>query len=78
MDRSEYISASEVGDFVYCKRGWWLRSRGLLETTFEMQKGTQAHESLFTSLIRIKLIQQILLWSGIVLLVLLIILLLII
>lgn len=72
MDKSEYISASEIGDYVYCKRGWWLRQRGLLATTFAMQDGTQKHENIFLQIIRIKLIQNILLWGGIVLLVLLI------
>lgn len=71
MDNSEYISASEIGDYVYCKRGWWLRQRGLLKTTFAMQEGTQKHDNLFLQIIRIQLIQNILLWGGIVLLALL-------
>lgn len=75
MDRSDYISASEIGDYMYCKRGWWLRRRGLLSTTFEMKQGTAAHDNLFLSLLRIKRVQTILLWSGVVLLVILILLL---
>jgi len=74
MDKSQYISASEVGDFVYCKRGWWLRMQGLLSTTFAMQQGTEEHESILLQLIRIRLIQQILIWVGLVLLVLLLLL----
>lgn len=75
MGRTQYISASEIGDFVYCRRGWWLRMRGLLPTTFVMQKGTQKHESLLRQVLRIKLAQQILLWLGVVLLVILLLLL---
>ena len=38
------IWASEVGDFVYCARSWWLRrvQRVAIETP-EMTAGTQAH-----------------------------------
>jgi CRISPR/Cas system-associated exonuclease Cas4 (RecB family) len=74
MDRTQYISASEVGDFVYCKRGWWLRMKGLLPTTFAMLQGTQKHESMLLQLLRIKLIQQILMWIGLALLLLLLLL----
>lgn len=71
MDKSEYISASEIGDYVYCKRGWWLRQHGLLTPNFAMKQGEEVHDSIFSQLIRIKLIQTILLWGGLVLLVLL-------
>lgn len=74
MDRSKYISASEIGDFVYCKRGWWLRLQRLLPTTFAMEQGTQSHENIFLQLIRIKKMQQILLWLGLVLLIVLLLL----
>ena len=38
------IWASEVGDFAYCARSWWLRrvQRVAIETP-EMTAGTQAH-----------------------------------
>lgn len=76
MDKAHYISASEIGDFIYCKRGWWLRMRGMLPNTFAMQEGTQAHDSLLNQLLQLQLFQTILLWSGVVILVLLILLLL--
>lgn len=71
MNRTEYITASEIGDYVYCKRGWWLRMQGLLPSTFALQEGTEKHDNLFSQLIRVKLVQNILLWAGIVLLVIL-------
>lgn len=71
MDKSEYISASEIGDYVYCKRGWWLRQHGLLTPNFAMQQGEEKHESILSQLIKLKLIQNILLWGGLVLLALL-------
>jgi CRISPR/Cas system-associated exonuclease Cas4 (RecB family) len=75
MDRSDYISASEIGDYIYCKRGWWLRRKGLLTMNFAMQKGTEAHDSIFSQLLRLKSLQNILLWGGIILLVILVLLL---
>jgi CRISPR/Cas system-associated exonuclease Cas4 (RecB family) len=50
MKNKKYVSASEIGDFVYCKRGWWLRFNGLLSTTKTMLAGTAAHEKLSTTL----------------------------
>jgi hypothetical protein len=76
MNRKEYITASEIGDFVYCKRGWWLRVQGLLSTNFAMQQGTQAHDNLFLTLIRLQWFRKVLLYFGIILLVILILLLL--
>ena len=75
MENSEYVSASEIGDFVYCKKGWWMKRQGLLSVTSEMQMGTEKHNSLLYSLTRIKLLQNLLIWSGIILLLILILLL---
>lgn len=51
MGSKKYVTASEIGDFVYCKRGWWLRFHGLLSTTKAMLAGTAGHEKLSTALI---------------------------
>lgn len=75
MDYSEYISASEIGDFTYCKRGWWLRMHGMLSSNFAMEQGTVAHDSLFKQLLRLEFFKKILMWSGIVVLILIILLL---
>lgn len=75
MEKKDYITASQIGDFVYCKRGWLLRIQGLLPTTFIMEQGSIAHENLFQQLFRIKLVQKILLVIGIILLILLLVLL---
>lgn len=42
------MSASEVGDSVFCQRCWWMRLRGLKPARFTpaMQEGTQAHNQL--------------------------------
>lgn len=50
MKDRKNVTASEIGDFVYCKRGWWLRSHDLLPTTETMLAGTEAHEKLSTAL----------------------------
>lgn len=46
MKNTEYVTASELGDFVFCKRGWWLRFNGLLRDTPAMAQGTQQHKDL--------------------------------
>ena len=43
----EFISASEIGDYLFCHRAWWYRLRGFVSTQREaMDKGTVAHEQL--------------------------------
>ncbi len=41
-----WIRASEIGDYVYCRRAWWLRRvRGAASAnTAQMQAGTRHHE----------------------------------
>lgn len=46
MKNTRYITASELGDFVYCKRGWWLRCNNQLSPTGEMLMRTEAHNTL--------------------------------
>lgn len=50
----EYITASEIGDYVYCKRAWWLRFQGLAPVTDEMKAGSIKHTNLqkFLSILR--------------------------
>ena len=46
MHKNPFVTASEIGDFIYCKRGWWLRKKGLLPTTREMLAGNEKHTQL--------------------------------
>ena len=41
-----WIRASEIADYVYCRRSWWLRRvRGLAPAnTAQLQAGTRHHE----------------------------------
>lgn len=48
MASSNYITASEIGEYVYCPRGWWLKKKGNLQTTPQMIKGIAHHESIFS------------------------------
>lgn len=52
MKPAPIISASEIGEYVYCKRAWWLRYRGLLSETEKMREGTRQHEMLSDALER--------------------------
>jgi hypothetical protein len=40
-----WIRASEIGDYLYCRRSWWLkRSRGIAsQNVRELAQGTQHH-----------------------------------
>lgn len=46
MSKANYVTASEVGEYTYCPRGWWLHYHGLLETTPQMLAGTKLHDQL--------------------------------
>ena len=47
----KYVSASEIGEFVYCKRAWWLRFNGFTTTPSPaMTQGTAKHNLLITEL----------------------------
>ncbi len=76
MDSQNFISASEIGDYIYCKRGWWLRIQGKLPTTEAMQAGTLAHDSLLARLVRLARLQTVLMWGGVIVLIIIILLLL--
>ncbi len=58
------ITASEIGDYVYCKRGWWLRSNEKLADTEAMLQGNSKHSALLKDLVqhdRVKILFQIIL-----------------
>lgn len=47
MKQNKYVTASEIGDFVYCPRGWWLKLQGFFkEPNDAMITGTKKHDSL--------------------------------
>jgi CRISPR/Cas system-associated exonuclease Cas4 (RecB family) len=48
MTDKPYITASEMADFVYCPRGWWLRIHGKISAkdAERMAEGTQGHENI--------------------------------
>lgn len=46
MKSSSYVTASEIGEYVYCPRGWWLRVKGQSKDSPQMIKGVISHESL--------------------------------
>lgn len=49
MPKKDSVTASEIGDYVYCRRSWWLKFHGLAATdTPAMTEGTQRHTRLFS------------------------------
>lgn len=42
-----WIRASEIGDYLYCRRSWWLkRSRGIAsQNVRELAKGSRHHQA---------------------------------
>jgi hypothetical protein len=39
------IRASEIGEYIFCKRAWWLRLQGIVPSNRRaLEAGTAAHE----------------------------------
>ena len=51
MDKRKYITASEIGEYVYCKRAWWLRLGGEYQPTPAMVRGNAYHNALSYKLV---------------------------
>jgi hypothetical protein len=41
-----HVTSSEIGEFVYCPRAWWLRQNRSVITTPQMLRGTATHNRL--------------------------------
>lgn len=53
----KWIRASEIGNYVYCRRAWWLReARGLMpHNTRALEAGTQYHAAHGRGVLRARL-----------------------
>lgn len=73
--KSKYVSASEIAEYAYCGRAWWLRRHGERSANLSvMNKGTIAHDELARRVVWLRRLQRVgvaLLVSGVVLLALL-------
>ena len=57
MKQKLYITASEIGDYIYCPRGWWLRLNGfIVGSADKMMEGTHNHERVADSLRKNKIL----------------------
>jgi hypothetical protein len=54
MEPKNYVTASEIGEYVYCQRAWWLKATGKAEQTLSMLQGTLDHDALANLLSAIK------------------------
>lgn len=73
MPKKNYVTASELGNFLYCKRCWWLELIGVKPKiiTQTMQNGTKKHSALADKLYLLdkkRLIAKAILISGVLLL----------
>jgi CRISPR/Cas system-associated exonuclease Cas4 (RecB family) len=72
----EYIAASEISEFLYCQRAWWLRRNGAQTANAErLEHGESEHKVLAAAVEQVDRAThtwQRLLWIGVALLILLI------
>lgn len=54
MKQETPVKASEVGEYVYCKRAWWLTFNNLAKTTPHMQDGIERHDAFYLFLTSLK------------------------
>lgn len=50
VTQSSIVSASELGEYVYCKRAWWLKVNGFAKENSFMLEGARSHNTLFNQL----------------------------
>lgn len=74
MPDNIYVTSSEIGEYVYCQRAWWLRQNNGSETTPQMIRGTTAHNLLAFQLDAIGIRKMIILVLILLILVLLVVL----
>ncbi|MCL5969989.1 MAG: hypothetical protein M1450_00605 [Patescibacteria group bacterium] len=46
MAKSDYVTASEIAEYIYCKCCWWDRLEGLKGTNILMEEGSKSHVDL--------------------------------
>lgn len=73
MGSKDFVKSSEISEFLYCRRGWWLRWSGrVVGQTEEMLRGERLHNEQAESvyfLPKLKVLSVSLLVIGIILLV---------
>jgi hypothetical protein len=47
---ADYVTASELGEYVYCKRAWWLHQHRFTGENAQMLAGIKAHNQLYSQL----------------------------
>jgi CRISPR/Cas system-associated exonuclease Cas4 (RecB family) len=51
MKYASFVKASEISEYIYCRRAWWLRVSGVVRTqTPEMLEGGRKHNALSAKL----------------------------
>lgn len=69
----KYISASEISEYAYCGRAWWLRRHGTRSANLtQLEEGTIAHDRLAWQVIWLRRLGRVAVWliaAGVLLLV---------
>lgn len=59
----KYISASEISEYAYCGRAWWLRRHGERSANLTpLQEGTIAHDQLARRVVWLRRLQRVAVW----------------
>ncbi len=70
MKNNDFVTASEIGEYVFCKRAWWLKRNNFTKETSQMVAGTRAHNFIARNLEQthmVKNIAFILIFIGLIL-----------
>ena len=57
------IAASEIAEFSFCPRAWWLRRQGIVAETPRGRAGRAAHAQVGAALAQMRLLRQ-LVWAA--------------
>jgi len=59
----KYISASEISEYAYCGRAWWLRRHGNRSANLtQLHEGTLAHDRLAWQVIWLRRLGRVAVW----------------
>ncbi len=59
--KQKVINASEIGNYIYCRRSWWYAMRGIpSESQRSLAEGTVTHQKIGRQIRQAKLVRRVL------------------